>query len=334
VQVPAAVSYIAAALREHSAGVLRGDAPCKRCWPMPNMMNDIDGARVPPYARVDVGAAAVDRSGSLSPPAEQSASGLEVSTGVCSFPSVGAVASGDSPLPGGHRLHDDAAEYPVRGRTSERNRRIAGHEIGHAFLARALGSTVHSCSIIPGDGFEGRVIRSGPKSQLDFTEYLRAGTDEIVDVCAQLEHMAPELGSGRVADSEAVVRAQCLIIELLGGEVTEQILHPNHSSLGAKHDQIEANAFAKVAVAASPAVAALIAYCEAEAAALIRANIEIVHALVEALIERGILTGDEIDTIIAREVAAKALANERARRVAWRIVEKNAADFAAYGSKG
>ena len=67
---------------------------------------------------------------------------------------------------------------------------------------------------------------------------------------------------------------------------------------------------------------------------MIRANIEIVHALVEALIERGILTGDEIDTIIAREVAAKALANERARRVAWRIVEKNAADFAAYGSKG
>jgi ATP-dependent Zn protease len=47
-------------------------------------------------------------------------------------------------------------------------------------------------------------------------------------------------------------------------------------------------------------VAALLAYCEAEAAALIRANIEIVHALVEALIERGTLTGDEIDTILAR----------------------------------
>jgi len=40
-------------------------------------------------------------------------------------------------------------------------------DIGHAFLARALGGTVHSRSIIPGDGFEGRVIRSG-KSQLDF----------------------------------------------------------------------------------------------------------------------------------------------------------------------
>jgi hypothetical protein len=33
---------------------------------------------------------------------------------------------------------------------------------------------------------------------------------------------------------------------------------------------------------------------------LIRANIDIVRALVEALIERGILTGDQIDIIIAR----------------------------------
>jgi len=100
----------------------------------------------------------------------------------------------------------------------------------------------------------------------------------------------------------------------------------NYTNHGHKN---EANAFAKVAVAASPAVAALIAYCEAEAAALIRANIEIVQALVEALIERGILTGDEIDAIIAREIAVKALANERARRAAWKIVEKNAADFTA-----
>ena len=60
---------------------------------------------------------------------------------------------------------------------------------------------------------------------------------------------------------------------------------------------------------------------------MIRANIQIVHALVEALIERGTLSGDEIETIIARDVAIKALATERARRVAWRIVEKNAADL-------
>jgi hypothetical protein len=37
---------------------------------------------------------------------------------------------------------------------------------------------------------------------------------------------------------------------------------------------------------------------------------------------RGTLLGDEIDTIITREIAVKALANERARRAAWKIVEK------------
>ena len=52
-------------------------------------------------------------------------------------------------------------------------------------------------------------------------------------------------------------------------------------------------------------------------------------ALFEALIERGVLTGDEIDAIIVLEIAVKALANERARRAAWKIVENNAVGFAA-----
>jgi len=111
----------------------------------------------------------------------------------------------------GDRLHD-AGQYPVPGRTSERNRLIAGHEIGHAFLARALGSTVHSCSIIPGDGFEGRVIRSG-KSQLDFTEYPRAGTEEVLDGCERLERLAPEVGSGRVGT------AKCIFAELAASPI-------------------------------------------------------------------------------------------------------------------
>jgi hypothetical protein len=43
---------------------------------------------------------------------------------------------------------------------------------------------------------------------------------------------------------------------------------------------------------------------------------------------------DEIDAIIAREITVKALANARARRAAWRTVEKNTADCAACGSEG
>jgi hypothetical protein len=46
------------------------------------------------------------------------------------------------------------------------------------------------------------------------------------------------------------------------------------------------------------------------------------QALVDALIEAGTLSGDEIDEIIGREVAVKELAKERARQAAWKIVEK------------
>ena len=141
--------------------------------------------------------------------------------------------------------------------------------------------------------------------------------------------MAPELGSGRVADSEMYIRAQCLVIELVAGEVAEMILHLDQPSLGAKHDRVEAEAFARVAVAASPAVTALLTYAEAEAAALIQANIEIVRALVESLIEAGTLSGAEVDTVIAQRISTQAVAIERANGNDWRRRVKSAASFAA-----
>jgi hypothetical protein len=223
--------------------------------------------------------------------------------------------------------------YPVPGRSASRNRRIANHEIGHAFLARALGNSVHSVTIIPDrgvGGYEGRFIRSGPPSQLIFDENnAEAQTDEILDVCSHLERMAPECGSGRVADSELVIRAQCMVIELVGGTVAEKILHPDQPSLGAKHDHVEAAAFARVAcvAGASPAVAALISYAEAEAAALLTQNLDIVKALVEELIEAGTLTGDRVDEIISAGVVVRSLEMERRRRAEWRRREVLAEDF-------
>jgi hypothetical protein len=91
------------------------------------------------------------------------------------------------------------------------------------------------------------------------------------------------LHQSELVSSEPVMRSEAdigypraiYVIELLGGEVAERILHPERRSLGAKHDFVEANVFARIAFAASPAVAALLAYCEAEAAALIRANTEL-----------------------------------------------------------
>src|SRR5665647_702902 len=175
-----------------------------------------------------------------------------------------------------------AGEYPVEGRSELRNLRIAGHETGHAFVTRALGDFVHAVTIVPDrgpNGFEGRCIRSGPITELTLAENGPDKTEQIVDICARLEKLTPELGCARVESSEYYIRAQNNIVELVAAECAELSLHPDLPSLGAIHDFTEANAFARVAVAAQPAVAAL-QYEIKAATALLTANIDIVNALV------------------------------------------------------
>jgi hypothetical protein len=113
------------------------------------------------------------------------------------------------------------------------------------------------------------------------------------------------------------VRSQSNIIALVAGECAELLLHPDLPSLGAHHDGVEARAFARVAVAASPAVEALINYAAAEATALLTANRDMVDALVEALIEAGELSGKRVDEIISECVTRRSAETERKRRDDW-----------------
>jgi hypothetical protein len=217
-------------------------------------------------------------------------------------------------------------KYPVPGRSELRNRQIAGHEIGHAFTTRALGDTVWSVSIIREDGFEGRCIRSGAPSALTLSEddeVIERG--EILTVCERLERLTPILGSARSDSAEYYVRSQNNIIALVAGECAEALLHPDLPSLGATHDGIEARAFARVAVAASPAVEALIGYAAAEATALLTANRDMVVSLVEALVEFGELSGVRVDEIISDCVTRRSAETERKRRDDWREREASAA---------
>lgn len=91
-------------------------------------------------------------------------------------------------------------------------------------------------------------------------------------------------------------------------------------TLRAERDFVEAAALARVAVAASPATAALIQYAVAEATALLSQNIGIVHSLVEALIAKGVLFTDEINAIIADGVAV-----DRHHRAEWKRRQASAA---------
>jgi hypothetical protein len=217
--------------------------------------------------------------------------------------------------------------YPVSGRSALRNRQIAGHEIGHALVTRCLGDSCWSVTIIPGGGYEGKCVRSGPPSDLTLQETFGDKTEEILTVCERLERLTPELGSARSESAEYYVRSQSNIIALVAGECAELLLHPDLPSLGAAHDGVEARAFARVAVAASPAVEALISYAVAEATALLTSNRDILDALVEALIEAGELSGERVDKIISDIIAARAVEAERIRRDDWQARIANAATF-------
>jgi hypothetical protein len=222
-------------------------------------------------------------------------------------------------------------DYPVPGRSADRNARIAAHELGHALVGRCLGTFIHLVTIVPDfspGGYQGRTVRSGPVTALELNDDSKVmDSAEVTAICERLLELEPEIGANRIESSEAYQRCQGNIIELMGGEAGETLLHPELPVLGAVHDHTEAQAFARLAVAASPSVAALITYCKAEARGLLESNIDIARALVAALIEKGTLLTDEIDRIISATVVARSLEREHRRRDAWKLRERNAAAF-------
>jgi hypothetical protein len=232
-------------------------------------------------------------------------------------------------------MTEDNMFYPVPGRSAERNRRIAIHEVaGHALVSRALGDTVHLVSIIRGNGYEGHCTRSGPVSSLTFEDNDEPALqpEQIIGICERLEALGtPELGASRISTAENYIRGMNNIIALVAGSASEIVLCPDLPPLGTQHDFDEAAAFAKITVIAKPAVAALIEYAKAEATAIISANLDIAHALVAALEKAGQLSGDQVDEIISECVAKRSAETERHRRDDWKARKLNSATFQADG---
>jgi hypothetical protein len=149
--------------------------------------------------------------------------------------------------------------YPVAGRSELRNRRIIAHEVGHALASRATGDTVREVSVIPDlgpGGYEGRCIRSGPVSSLTLDDQCLEQADsvmypdEMISICERLERLTPEIGSPRIESAEFYIRGLNNVICLVAGEAAELLLHPDLPPLGAQHDFVEADAFAKITVIA------------------------------------------------------------------------------------
>jgi hypothetical protein len=217
---------------------------------------------------------------------------------------------------GGGRTH-------LEGRSDLLVRRIATHESGHFLVARALGSIVESVTIRPGSGFEGQCLRRGAETPASL--HLRASSTEFIDVLDVASRLSvPSFGEARVAISEGVVRAETLIIELVVGTVGEVVALPDVEPLSAEHDLIEARALAGVV---SFAVEPFLAFCQAEAKVILSANRDVLLALADRLVERGTLSGEEVDEVIGEAVASRLIVAEHQRRADWRRRERNAQAF-------
>jgi hypothetical protein len=250
----------------------------------------------------------------------------ESDAGIVAFSSAVPTSGGDG-MP--EQAVPSLARYPVPGRSAEINRRIAAHEIGHALVGRCLGTELHSVTIIPAGGFEGR-CRSIAYQAQQFYAPPENQTTEIVDLCDRARQLMPELGVNRIEAAEFFQRATVLCIEFVAGTVAEQIFHPDLEPLPTVHDAIEAEAFASLAVASQRAIPAFLAYCRAEAAALITDNRAIAEAIIDALIEHGELSGAAVDEIIARASAEESLIADRKRQTDWQRVIESAARLATF----
>jgi hypothetical protein len=69
---------------------------------------------------------------------------------------------------------------------------------------------------------------------------------------------------------------------------------------------------------------AFLTYCKAEAAVLITDHLGAANPIADALVERGELSGAEVDDIIAIALAREGLDDEKTRCKRWRAVEANA----------
>jgi hypothetical protein len=209
------------------------------------------------------------------------------------------------------------------------NRRCAIHEgSGHALVGIALlgPSCVAEVSIVPGPGYQGRCIGPEYREPLCLEEAERQ-TDTFIALAADVRATVPEIGSNRIRDAKFLIRASATCAQLLAGTIAESILWPGEPPLPAQHDEDEARALAKLAVASPNAVDTFLEYCRAEARALIEEYRDVASAIADGLFEQGTLTGTQVQKIIAAAMTRRALAAERLRRANWAQTCANGAAF-------
>jgi len=216
-------------------------------------------------------------------------------------------------------LGDQLADRDTGANPESRDYRIALHEAAHLTAGRCLGALFGGATIDadPALGFSGRCW--GPDFELRF-----ASEEDRSRFVAQIDMLMPEDGESH-AENIAYAHCLCSITQLSAGSEAERI----HLGVArpATDDRKQERQLAALICSSEESCSALIAACTAEARAILRRHEHVLMALVEALLEHRTLNAEQIDQVIARAAAAKALSEEHERRRSWQRTIEGAATF-------
>jgi hypothetical protein len=227
-------------------------------------------------------------------------------------------ARGEPPLPIGAASSADGRE----ARSPADDTRVCSHEASHATVGRVLGQPIGGATAEPGFGFSGRIW--GPKFESRFA----ADEESAPSLCEKIAGLMPGLGEDRSSIADIVLHCHLRITELTAGTEGERLFCDGEPWFAAD-DERQARADASLITSSPAAAAALVDACRVEARELLRRHEHVVRALAAELLIRRTLDGDQIDLCIKQAVAAKAMADERARRDDWRFRQESARHFSA-----
>lgn len=209
------------------------------------------------------------------------------------------------------------------GREASGDWRVAIHEGSHCISGLVLfgADSLGGATIVPSASFGG--LCWGPRN----SAALGSTEDVPLDLCDQMRALMPGDGESILNGSEihAHVRGRC--IDLLSGSEGERLLCPDGAPWPAKSDLARARSLASIICISVETVELFLAFCRAEAAALVAKHRASIRAVAAALVRHRTLSGEQIVAVVADSVAREAIVAERARRANWKRAEKSAAHF-------
>jgi hypothetical protein len=207
------------------------------------------------------------------------------------------------------RLTDQPMKCPP-GRTFNRDRRCAVHEIGHFLLIRLLGDKIDGVTIDPGPGYEGQVW-----APWTFKAFMHGDVDA-AQIRTVFEPQMPQAGEDQGPAADVTLKVMNQVIQFMGGRAAEKLTLRGKPS-AALDDYRQSRELAAIICKSPESVERFVKFCEQQAEDLLRPHLDLIFALLPVLRIRRTMTGVEVDRAIATILGHFDLSAEQERRRDW-----------------